>query len=295
MSWAEVLKRTISEFRDDNLTDWAAALTYYAVLSIFPALIVLVSLLGIVGPSATQPLVDNLTAIAPEQARDIVSSGLKNIQHARSAAGAAFVIGLLAALWSASAYIGAFMRASNVIYEVEEGRPFWERRPVQLAVTLLLVLLLIVGALAVLISGPVTTTVGRLIGVGDTGTRIFSVAKWPLLALVVSGMFSILYWSAPNVKQPGLRWITPGGVLAVVVLVAASAAFALYTKHFPNNRTYGAFGGVIFFLIWLWISNIAVLLGLELNAELERRRELEAGLPAEREIQLPPRVVPKEG
>jgi membrane protein len=295
MSWGEVLKRTVSEFREDNLTDWAAALTYYAVLSIFPALIVLVSLLGIVGPSATQPLVDNLTAIAPAQARDIVASALKNIQHARGAAGAAFVIGLLAALWSASAYIGAFMRASNVIYEVEEGRPVWERRPVQLAVTLLLVVLLILGALAVLISGPVTTTVGRLIGVGDTGTRIFSVAKWPLLALLVSGMFSILYWSAPNVKQPGLRWITPGGVLAVVILVAASAAFALYTKHFPNNRTYGAFGGVIFFLIWLWISNIAVLLGLELNAELERRRELEAGLPAEREIQLPPRVVPKEG
>ena len=293
--WGPVLKRTIKEFRQDNLTDWAAALTCYGVLALFPALVFLVSILGLVGPSATQPLIQNLTALAPSQAKDIVNSALTNIQHARGAAGVAFVIGLVLALWSASGYIGAFIRASNAIYEVPEGRPFWKLRPLQLVVTFLMVMLLVVSALAVVISGPITKSIGRLVGIGNTGQTIFSIAKWPILALVVSLMFSLLYWAAPNVKQRGFRWITPGGVLAVIVLVLASALFALYTTHFPNNKTYGAFGGVIFFLTWLWIANIAVLLGQELNAEVERSRELAAGLPAEKELQLPPRAAPKEG
>jgi membrane protein len=292
--WGAALKRTVKEFQRDNITDWAAALTYYGVLALFPALAALVSILGLIGPSATQPLIDNLTAVAPSQAKDIVRSALENIQNQRGAAGVAFAFGLALALWSASGYIGAFIRASNAIYEVEEGRPFWKLRPMQVGVTLMMVLLLVVSALAVVISGPITKSVGELLGIGDTGQTIFNIVKWPLLAVVVSLMFSILYWIAPNVKQPGFRWITPGGVLAVVVLVVASVAFALYTTHFPNNKTYGAFGGVIFFLMWLWISNIAVLLGQELNAELERSRELAAGLPAEKELQLPPRVAPKE-
>jgi membrane protein len=290
----EVLKRTIREFQEDNLTDWAAALTYYAVLAIFPALIFLVSILGLVGPGATQPLIDNLTAVAPTQAKDIVSSALKNVQHSGGTAGVAFVIGLVLALWSASGYIGAFMRASNAIYEVREGRPFWKLRPLQVGITFVMVMLLVISALAVIVSGPITKSLGQLVGIGDRGQQIYSILKWPLLALVASLMFSILYWAAPNVRQPGFRWITPGGALAVVILVLASAAFALYTKHFPNNKTYGAFGGVIFFLTWLWISNIAVLLGQELNAELERTRELAAGLPAEKTLQLPPRAMPKE-
>jgi membrane protein len=292
--WGGVLKRTIKEFQRDDLTDWAAALTYYGVLALFPALTALVSILGLVGPSATQPLIDNLTALAPSQAKDIVSSALKNIQGQRGAAGVAFVFGIVLALWSASGYIGAFIRASNAIYEVGEGRPFWKLRPMQLGITIVMVLLLVVSALAVVISGPVTKSVGELVGIGDTGQQIFNIVKWPLLAGVIMVMFSILYWAAPNVKQPGFKWVTPGGVLAVVVLIVASVLFALYTTHFPNNKTYGTFGAVIFFLMWLWISNIALLLGQELNAELERGRELAAGLPAEKELQLPPRVAPKE-
>jgi membrane protein len=294
VDWGSTLKRTVGEFQRDNVTDWAAALTYYGVLALFPALAALVSILGLVGRSATQPLIDNLTSVAPSTAQQIVKSALENIQQQRGAAGVAFVIGLGLALWSASGYIGAFMRASNAIYEVREGRPFWKLRPLQVGITLLMVLLLVISALIVVVSGPVTKSVGDLLGIGDTGQTVFSIVKWPILALVISLMFSILYWAAPNVKQPGFRWLTPGGLLAVVVLVLASLAFALYTQHFPNNKTYGAFGGVIFFLMWLWISNIALLLGQELNAEMERTRELAAGLPAERELQLPPRVAPKE-
>ncbi|MFL5895271.1 MAG: YihY/virulence factor BrkB family protein [Thermoleophilaceae bacterium] len=292
--WWGTLRRTVKEFRANGLTDWAAALTYYAVLALFPALIFLVSILGLVGKSATQPLINNLTAVAPSSAQQIVHGALKNVQNGRGAAGVAFVIGLVLALWSASGYIGAFIRASNAIYQTPEGRPFWKLRPMQMGITFILVMLLVISALAVVISGPILTSVGNVLGLGDTGRTIFAIAKWPLLAVVVSLMFSILYYAAPNVKQPGFKWITPGGLLALVVLVAASIAFALYTKHFPNNKTYGTFGGVIFFLTWLWLANIAVLLGQELNAELERGRELAAGLPAEEEIQLPPRATPKE-
>ena len=293
-SWGAVLKRTVKEFQHDNLTDWAAALTYYSVLALFPALIFLTSILGLVGKSATQPLINNLTQLAPSSAKDIVNGALENLQNSGKA-GIAFVVGLLLALWSASGYIGAFIRASNAIYEVKEGRPFYKLRPMQMAITFVMVMLLVVGALAVVLSGPVLDSVAKVVGLGDTGKTIFAVAKWPVLALVVTLMFSVLYYAAPNVRQPGFKWITPGGLLAVLIWIVASAAFALYTQHFPNNKTYGAFGGVIFFLTWLWISNIAVLFGQELNAELERQRELDAGLPAHEVIQLPPRAVPKEG
>ena len=293
-SWAAVLKRTVKEFQRDNLTDWAAALTYYAVLALFPALIFLTSILGLIGKSATQPLINNLTQIAPSSAKDIVNGALENVQNSGKA-GIAFAIGLVLALWSASGYIGAFIRASNTIYEVDEGRPFYKLRPMQMGITFVMTMLLVVGALAVVISGPVLDAVGNVIGLGATGKTIFAVAKWPILALVVTLMFSVLYYAAPNVKQPAFKWITPGGLLAVLIWIVASAAFAFYTQHFPNNKTYGAFGSVIFFLTWLWISNIAVLFGQELNAELERQRELDAGLPAHEEIQLPPRAVPKEG
>lgn len=295
VSWGRVLKRTLKEFREDNLTDWAAALTYYGVLSLFPALIALVSILGFLGQSTTNGLIANVEAIpSAGAAKDIVVNTIKNLSDKPSAAGVAFVIGLAIALWSASNYVGAFMRASNQIYEVREGRGFFKLRPVQLGVTLLMLLLVAISAAAIVVTGPVTERVGQAIGVGDSAQTIFDIAKWPFIVMIVSFMFSLLYYAAPNVKQPGFKWITPGGVLAVFVWIAASAAFALYVKFFPNDKTYGTFGGVIVFLTWLWLSNIAVLLGQQMNAELERERELEAGLPAEDEIQLPPREAPKE-
>jgi membrane protein len=293
-SWLGVLKRTIGEFRRDNLTDWAAALTYYGILSIFPALLVLVSVLGLIGESATQPLLDNLSTVAPGPAQEIFTSAIQNLQQSQGQAGLLLIVGIATALWSASSYVGAFMRASNSIYEVDEGRPFWKLRPIQIAITLFMIVLISIGAVAVVVTGPLAEEVGNVIGLGSAAVTAWDIAKWPVLVLLVSLMFSVLYWAAPNVKQPGFRWLTPGGVLAVILWIVASAGFAFYVANFGSyNETYGTLGGVIVFLVWLWISNIAVLLGAELNAEVERGRELEHGLPAEREIQLEPRNPPK--
>jgi membrane protein len=285
-SWLAVLKRTVKEFRADNLTDWAAALTYYGVLAIFPAIIALISIVGLIGPSATQPILDNLRVLTPGPANDILSGAVKQVAEARGSASVALVAGIAVALWSASGYVGAFARASNAIYEVPEGRPFWKLRPIQLLVTTVMILLLAVLALAVVVTGPVAQQVGDVVGVGSAAVTIWDVAKWPIIALAVSLMFSVLYYAAPNVKQPGFTWVTPGGVVALAVLLIASALFAFYVANFSSyNKTYGTLAGVIAFLVWLWVANIAVLFGAELNAELERGRELEAGLPAQETLQ----------
>jgi membrane protein len=290
-SWGGVLKRTVKEFRDDNLTDWAAALTYYGVLAIFPALIVIVSVLGLIGPSATQPLIDNLGTVAPGPAKEIVTNAINNIEGSQGAAGVFFVIGLAAAVWSASGYIAAFMRASNAIYDMPEGRPIWKTLPLRVALTVVLMVLTAVTAVAVTLSGGLATEVGTLIGVGDTAVDVWNIAKWPVLLLLVSFMFAFLYWAAPNVKQPGFRWITPGGVLAVIGWVIASLAFAFYVANFGSyNKTYGALAGPIVFLVWLWVSNVMILLGAEFNAELERGRAIEGGMrPADKEPFAEPR------
>ena len=255
----------------------------------------LVSVLGLIGESATQPLLDNLSTVAPGPAQDIFTNAIEDLNRSQGAAGLLLIVGIAAALWSASSYVGAFIRASNAIYEVEEGRPFWKLRPIQIAITLFMIILISIGAVAVVLTGPLAEEVGNVIGVGSAAVTAWDIAKWPVLVLLVSLMFSVLYWAAPNVRQPGFRWITPGGVAAVLMWIAASAAFAFYVANFGSyNKTYGTLGGVIVFLIWLWISNIAILLGAELNAELERGRELEAGQPAERELQLPPRDAPDD-
>jgi membrane protein len=286
----EVLKRTVREFKEDNVTDWAAALTYYGILSIFPMLIALISVLGLIGTSATQPLLDNISTAPLGPAKQIFTSAITNLQKSQGAAGVLFVVGLAGALWSASGYVAAFMRASNAIYGVEEGRPIWKTAPVRIGVTLVLVILLAVSAVGVIVTGGLATQVGNLVGVGSTVVTVWDIAKWPVLLVLVSLMFAILYWASPNVKHPKFRWVSPGGLLAVVVWIVASALFALYVANFSSyNKTYGALGGVVSFLVWLWISNIAVLLGAEFNAELERGRQIEAGMPADREPFLEPR------
>jgi membrane protein len=286
-SWWAVLKRTVKEFKADNLTDWAAALTYYGVLAIFPAIIALISIIGLIGPSATQPILDNLATLTPGPANEILSGAVKQVASSQGGASVAFIFGIVTAIWSASGYVGAFARASNAIYEVPEGRPFWKLRPMQLIVTTLMILLLAACAIAVVVTGPVAQQLGGVVGAGPAAVTAWDIAKWPVIALVVSLMFSTLYFAAPNVKQPGFRWITVGGIVALVVLLTASALFAFYVANFSSyNKTYGALGGVIAFLVWLWISNIAVLLGAELNAELERGREIEAGQPAHDDLQI---------
>ena len=293
--WA-VLKRTIKEFRDDDLTDWAAALTYYTVLSLFPALIALVSILGLVGknPETTNALLDIIDKIGPSDAVDTFKGPIESLITNKSEAGIALVIGLAVALWSASSYVGAFMRASNAIYERDEGRRFWKLRPTQMAVTLVMVVLLALVGIAVVVTGPLASAIADPIGLGDAAVTVWNIAKWPVLLAVVMLMLAILYYWTPNVRQPKFRWITPGSVVAVLIWIMASVAFAVYVANFGSySKTYGSLAGVVIGLIWLWISNIAVLFGQELNAELERERELQAGdRRAHREIQLEPRDAP---
>ena len=291
-SLGATLKRTVKEFSDDNLTHWAAALTYYGVLSIFPALLATVSILGLIGSSAIQPLLDNLSSVAPGPAKEILTSALQGLQQSGSS-GLLFVVALGGALWSASGYISAFMDASNAIYDIEEGRPIWKKLPLRIAVTVLMVILLAAGAVAVVLTGPIAEQAGSLFGVGDSALAAWDIAKWPVLVLIVSFMLAVLYYATPNVRQPGLKTVLPGGVLAVILWILVSVAFAFYVANFGSyNKTYGAFGGVIVFLVWLWLTNLAILLGAEFNAERARGRNIAAGHAASEEPYLPPRDEP---
>ena len=294
-SWGAVLKRTAKEFSDDNITDWSAALTYYSVLSLFPALLVLVALLGLVGgQKTTQALLDIVNQLGPGSAVETFKPAIEGVINSKGGAGALFGVGLLGAIWSASGYIGAFFRAANSIWEIEEGRGPVKLIPLRLGVTVLLLILVALVVLALVISGPVAEAVGNVVGLGSTAVTVWSIAKWPVLLLVVSGLVAFLYYVAPNARLPGFRWVTPGGLLAVLLAIAASAGFGFYVANFGSyNATYGALGGVIVFLLWLWIINNALLFGSELDAELERSRELHAGMDAEEELKLPPRVEPK--
>ena len=296
-SWFATVKRTAKEFSNDNLTDWAAALTYYAVLSIFPALIAMMSILGLVVDPATitRVITDIVSQLGPESAVDTFTGPLEEISQNQETALVGLIVGIALAIWTASNYVGAFMRASNAVYEREEGRPFWKLKPLQLLVTLILVLLAAAVVIALIISGPVAEAVGSAVGLGDTAVTVWQIAKWPVMLLVVMFMLAVLYWSAPNAKPAGFRWVSPGSVVAVVVWILASVAFAIYAAEFASyNKTYGALGGVIVFLVWLWITNIAILLGAELNSETERSREIEAGVPgAEEELKAPYRDEPK--
>jgi membrane protein len=252
---------------------------------------VLVSVLGLIGEPATQPLLDNLSEVAPGPAQEIFTSAIENLQGSQGAAGVFFVIGLVGAIWAASGYVAAFMRASNAIYAMEEGRPIWKTLPLRVGLTVLLMTLTTISAVAVTLTGALAKEVGGLLGLGDTAVTVWGIAKWPVLLLLVSFMFAVLYWAAPNVKQAGFRWISPGSLLAVIGWVIASAAFAFYVANFGSyNKTYGALAGPIVFLVWLWISNIMILLGAEFNAELERGRAIEAGMrPEEKEPFAEPR------
>ncbi|SFR20107.1 membrane protein [Lentzea waywayandensis] len=281
-AWWGVLKRTVKEFNDDNLTDWAGALTYYAVLSLFPGLIVLTSVLALLGDTTTQELLKYVDQVAPGQAGELIRSSVEELRKGQSAAGLLGIIGLLTAFWTASGYLGAFMRASNAVYDVEEGRPFWKTVPLRLALTLGSVVLVSLTLGALVLTGGVADTVGNFLGLGDTVVTVWDVVKWPVILLLVSLAFAVLYWAAPNVRQPGWRWITPGSLLAIVLWALATVGFALYVANFASyNKTYGSLGGVIVFLVWLWISNIAVLLGVEFDAELARGRRIEQGADPE--------------
>jgi membrane protein len=294
-SFKGVFKRAWREFSEDKITDWAAALTYYGVLSIFPMLLALISLLGLFGQSATQPLLDNISGIAPGPAKDIVTQAIQNLQKSQGSAGIMFFVGLALALWSASGYVGAFMRASNDVWDVEEGRPAWKTIPLRVGVTGLLLVLLTISAMAVVLTGPLAKSIGDIVGLGSTAVTVWDIAKWPVLILVVAFMIALLYYAAPNVKHPKFQWVSPGSLMAVVLWIIASAIFAFYVANFGSySKTYGALGGVIVFLTWLWITNNVILLGAEVNAEIERGRQIQGGMrPQDKEPFLEPRDTSK--
>lgn len=292
------LKRTVQEFSEDNLTDWAAALTYYGLLALFPALIALVSIIGLVGDpvSTTAALTQIVTKIGPPSAAQTLAGPISSITGNRSAAGLGLILGLVAALWSASGFVGGFMRASTVIYETPEGRPIWKLRPLQLLVTLITVVLAAVVALSLVLTGPIVDAIAAPLGLGPAAVTAWNYAKWPVLIVIVLGIIALLYYATPNVKLRGFRWVLPGALFALVIWLLASLAFAFYVANFGSyNKTYGTLAGIVIFFVWLWLTNVALLLGAELNAERERSAELRDGVPgADREIQLEPRSEPKQ-
>ena len=284
-SWGGTLKRTVAEFREDKLQHWAAALTYYAVLSIFPALLVLVSLVGLVASPerVTRVLTDTVSQLGPATAAKTFQGPIESLTSNRGTAGVMLVVGVLSALWAASGYVSAFAEASNTIYEVQEGRPFWKLKPLQLAVTFVVILLAAFVALALVLSGPIVGALGSSLGIGDPVLTAWRYAKWPAMIALVLVIFGVLYYTAPNARVHGVRWVTVGALMALVAWIVASVMFALYVANFGSyNKTYGTLGGVVVFLIWLWITNMAILLGAELNAETERTRQIESGVPGAR-------------
>lgn len=289
----QTLKRTVLEVRDDQLTDRAAALTYYSMLSLFPGLIALVALIGLLGehPRTTDALLGIISDIGPASAVQTFQGPIEEVIRSKGGAGALLGAGLLGALWSASGYVGAFMRAANVIYETEEGRPFWKLRPLQLLVTLVLVIGLALIAISLALTGPLARSVGDAIGVGDAAVTAWSIAKWPVLLAMVMAMLAGLFYVSPNVRLHRLRWLTPGGAVALITWAVTSAGFALYVANLGSyGATFGSLGGVVVLLLWLWLTNLALLFGLQFDAELERSREIQAGdLAALDEIQLMPR------
>jgi membrane protein len=289
-SWKYILVKTMREFGADECTDIAAALTYYAVLALFPALLAVFSILGVVGQSgeAVGAIVGILEQVAPDAAESI-RGPLESLADS-PAAGLALVTGLVLAIWSASGYVRAFSRGMNRIYEIREGRPFWKLVPAQLLITVIGVALVVVAVAILVLSGPVADAVGAALGVSEVVITVWSFAKWIVLAFIVVLMVAILYYATPNAKQPKFRWISLGSLIAILVLGIASTLFGLYVSNFSNyDRTYGSLAGVIIFLLWLWIANMALLFGAEFDAELERGRQLQAGIAAEEDIQLPPR------
>jgi membrane protein len=278
--WLAILKRALAQFKHDDVTDRAAALTYYGVLAIFPGMLVLVAILGLTGKSTVQQVLDNIKQVAPGGVNTFLHTVVSQVQGRAGTASIAAVIGIVIALWSASGYVAAFMRASNAIYDVDEGRPIWKTAPIRFAVTLVMVVMLVLSAVIVVVTGPIAKQVGNALGIGDTAVLVWDIVKWPVLLVIVTLMLTLLYKASPNVKQPGFRWISPGGVIAVVVWLIASALFALYVSFSSSyNKTYGSLATVIVFLVWLWITNIAILLGVEFNAEIQRERGIQGGMP----------------
>ena len=293
--WKVSLRRAVNEFGHDHCMDLAAALTYFGVLSLFPALLALVSLLGVFGQG--QPTVDALLNLVESMGQGDVAETLRGPVTAMvnsQAAGLTLLVGLVGAVWSASGYVGAFGRAMNRIYQIDEGRPFHRLRPLNLGLTVALVVLASLILLGLVISGGVARAMGDVLGLGEVSVTVWNIAKWPVMIVLVMLVVALLYWATPNVQQPRFRWLSVGAAVAIVVAMLATIGLGIYVSGFGNyDRTYGSLAGVIVFLLWLWLINLSLLFGAEIDAELERGRQLQTGIVAEEEIQLPPRDTQK--
>ncbi|MFF7214627.1 YihY/virulence factor BrkB family protein [Streptomyces sp. NPDC008238] len=279
-SWRVVLRRTVKEFWADHLTDWAAALTYYAVLSVFPVLLVLASVVGLLGSPSVEPLIANAGDLAPGPVRDTLTGVLGRLQHGVGRGGLALAVGVVVAVWSSSGYVATFIRAANALYDIDEGRPLWKTLAGRFVIPVVLLAVTALIAIGVVFTGALARRAGQVLGVGDAALAVWSVVKWPVMLVLFGLVLALLYWAAPNVRHGGFRWVSAGSALAVAIWAAASALFSLYVSNFAHyNRLYGSLAAIIVFLVWLWISNIAVLLGLEFNAELERARTMPDGGP----------------
>lgn len=285
-SWRYVFKRAAFEFTSDGCTDLAAALTYFAVLSLFPALLAVLSLLGTVGQGEATAdwIIGFLRANAPAELATLMDEPIRQIAT-QGGSGIALVTGILGAVWAASGYVGAFGRAMNKVYEVEEGRPAWVLRPVQVLVTLALLVLIVVVLGLFLLAGPLgEATLGR------TVATTIGWVSWPAAGLAGVVVLAVLYYATPNVRQPRFRWISVGALVALVGMTLAAVGFTFYVANFSKyNAMYGTVGSVIVLLLGLWIMGNLMLFGAEVDAELERGRELQAGIVAEETLQLPPR------
>jgi membrane protein len=290
------LKRAFAEFRADDMPTWAAALTYYAVLSLFPALIVFVALLGVFGeyPQTSDAVLDVVGQLGPTSAVDTLKGTVEGVVKDSGGAGALLGVGLLGAIWSASGYISAFFKAANTIYDVQEGRSFSKLKPLQLGLTVAFLVVAALGAMAFVVSGSVAKSVFDVVGLGSTAQDVWTYARFPVMAVLVVALMALLYWAAPNVRQPKLRWLTPGGALGLLLLLAASALFGLYVANFGKyDKTYGTLAFVPLFLTWLWIANLALLFGAEVDAEIARGKRIAEGMrPVDTEPYLTPRDEP---
>jgi membrane protein len=293
-TWVYALKKTAKEFGSDQCTDLAAALVYYSVLAIGPAVIAIVSILGLLSPDAVNQLTNQFLAPVKQSSPGVYNIVTQLITNATKTQGVGIglIVGVLGALWSASGYVGAFGRAMNRIYSIPEGRPVWKLRPTQLLVTVIIVVLVVLGALILVSTGPIVEQIAGVIGIGDVALTVFQIVKWPILVVIVIAAIAILYYFSPNVRQPKFKWTSTGSILALIVWALATVALGLYLSLSGGGsyaKTYGAVAGVIVFLLWLWITNLVLLFGAEFDAELERGRELQAGIAAEEQIQLPMR------
>ncbi|WP_431797300.1 YihY/virulence factor BrkB family protein [Microbacterium kunmingense] len=290
-TWRYLLRRTFVEFIRDDGVDAAGSLTFFGVLAIFPAGLAIMAVIGIVGDSddVRERLLSLLGQVAPGPVIDTADAVLANVTGS-SGADVTLILSVAVALWSSSIYVTAFGRCVNRIYGVAEGRPYWKRKLLQLGLTVVLLTAVIVMIAIVMLSGPTLRFIGDLLGIREAALDVWDIVRWPVFAVALVAVIVILFRGTGNVRPPRFRWLALGALFAMLLMGAASIGFGFYAANFARyNETFGTFAGVTVFLIWLFLVNAALLLGVELNAEVERGRELQAGIPAEGGIQVPVR------